>query len=76
PKDILLWKNMHSTGKANLFYFGVLAVLLTIFISLLCFKAPQKTNQLNELNIKANCTRNSNYNGVNCIIASQPSDNK
>lgn len=76
PKNILCWKNMRSTGKANLFYFGVLSVLLAICIALLIFKAPQKTNQLNKINIETTCTRNSNYNGVNCIIASPSSDNK
>ncbi|ECC4237767.1 hypothetical protein GIC48_20415 [Salmonella enterica] len=76
PKNILCWKNMHSTGKANLFYFGVLSVLLAICIALFIFKAPQKTNQPNKINIEATCTKNSNYNGVNCIIASPSNDNK
>lgn len=70
PKNILFWKDMHSTGKANLFYFGVLLVLLAICFSLLFFKAPQKTNEMNKLNIEASCTRNSNYNGVTCTVAS------
>ncbi|MFU0866140.1 hypothetical protein [Kluyvera ascorbata] len=70
PKNILFWKDMHSTGKANLFYFGVLFVLLAICFSLLFFKAPQKTNEMSKLNIEASCTRNSNYNGVTCIVAS------
>ncbi|ELX7490280.1 hypothetical protein I5L37_19075 [Serratia marcescens] len=73
PKNILCWKNMHSTGKANLFYFGVLFVLLSSAISLVYFKSPDKSNQLNNLKFEASCTRNDNYNGVSCIIAS-PSD--
>lgn len=70
PKNILFWKNMHSTGKANLFYFGVLFVLLAICFLLLFFKAPQKTNEMSRLNIKATCARNINYNGVTCTVVS------
>lgn len=76
PKNILFWKDMHSTGKANLFYFGVLAVLLGICLTLAIFKTPQKDNSLNNLNISATCERNNNYSGINCIVTTPSEDIK
>lgn len=44
PQDILWFKNVHSAGKAKIFYFGVLFVLLSTCIALSFSHSLSKTS--------------------------------
>ena len=72
PRNILIWKNIRSTTKAKIFYFGVLSVLLVSGACMLLFSSPSKTNAYEKLKIEAQCTRNSDYNGYQCSFTSLP----
>ena len=72
PRDILFFKNVHSTTKAKIFYFGVLAVLLITGGCMMIFSSPSKTNPYEQIKIEAQCTRNINYNGYQCSFNSLP----
>lgn len=77
PRDILFLKNVHSTTKAKIFYFGVLAVLLITGVCMMIFSSPSKTNPYEQIKIEAQCIRNTNYNGYQCSFNSSPeSSNK
>ncbi|WP_272572268.1 hypothetical protein [Providencia sp. PROV258] len=66
PRDFLFFKKIHSTTKAKIFYFGILAILVMSTIILL-FVSPKK-KQENNFNIK--CERIQSYNGFSCDISS------
>lgn len=72
PRDILFFKNVHSTTKAKIFYFGVLAVLLITGGCMMIFSSPSKTNPYEQIKIEAQCTRNISYNGYQCSFNSLP----
>lgn len=72
PRDILFFKNVHSTTKAKIFYFGVLAVLLITGFCMIIFSSPKKINSYEQIKIETQCTRNANYNGYQCSFSSLP----
>ncbi|WP_438335466.1 hypothetical protein ACSYAE_00355 [Edwardsiella tarda] len=72
PKDILCFKNVHSTTKAKVFYFGVLTVLVITGVCMMIFNSPSKTNPYEKVKIEAQCTRNVNYDGYQCSFNALP----
>ncbi|MEG2040894.1 MAG: hypothetical protein RR068_07285 [Hafnia sp.] len=72
PKDILCFKNVHSTTKAKVFYFGVLTVLVITGGCMMIFNSPSKTNPYEKVKIEAQCTRNVNYDGYQCSFNALP----
>lgn len=72
PQDIFFWKGIHSTTKAQIFYFGILLVLISSGIAMSLFNTPAKTNQLEKIKIEAQCIRTTNYDGYDCAMESLP----
>ncbi len=64
PKDFLFCKEIHSTTKAKIFYFGILFILCMTSITL--FFIPPAKNISADITI--HCERNSSYVGFDCKI--------
>lgn len=45
-KDFLFFKGLHSEGKANIFYLGILFVIIIFFLCMLLNNVPAKKTNL------------------------------